>query len=188
MKTNTSLLNKRSGNGQTVFTRHRTGWFVPLTILLLLCGANGAVRASDPVGIYALIDKVVLAPDEKSPQTAQVWGVFSLAEGAGYTYAKPQRGYLFFALNSEKPDVTRKEWADLKSVAGTRQCIGFATRYPKKKPTIRQADEPPKNPDAYPLGWGIRKMKDKEYEPVRALLDAAPTTKSEEGKSKKNNP
>ncbi len=186
MKTNIFLTNRPSTNRQTGFDRCRSGWLPGLAILLFLCGAASSARASDPVGIYALIDKIVLSPDEGSPQTVQVWGVFSLAEGTGYAYAKPQRGYMFFTLNPEKPDVTRKEWADLKAMAGTRQCIGFATRYPKKRPTVRKADDLAKNPDIYPLGWGIRKMTDKEYGPVRALLDAAAATRSPESKSEKS--
>ncbi len=151
-------------------------------MLLLLCGMAGSLRASDPIGIYALIDKVAFLPNEQSAQTIQISGVFSLAEGRGETYSKPQRGYLFFTIDAEKPDVTRKEWADLKSVAGSGKAIGFGSRYPKKKPTVRKADQTPKDPDVYVLGWGIRKITDTSYEPIKALFDAA-------GKSsKRSNP
>ena len=142
-----------------------------MILLLLICGMAGPLRASDPIGIYALIDKVTLL--ERAAETIQISGVFSLAEGRGETYSKPQRGYLFFTIDPEKPDVTRKEWADLKSVAGSGKAIGFGSRYPKKKPTVRKADQTPKDPDPYMLGWGIRKITDSSYEPVKALFDAA---------------
>src|ERR1043165_3395435 len=32
------------------------------------------LKASDPVGVYAVIDKVVLEPGETSPQRIQIWG------------------------------------------------------------------------------------------------------------------
>ena len=151
-------------------------------LIVLICGTASSLRASDSIGIYALIDKVTFLPSEQSAQTIQVSGVFSLAEGRGETYSKPQRGYLFFTIDPEKPDVTRKEWADLKSVAGSGKAVGFGSRYPKKKPTVRKADETPKDADPYMLGWGIRKITDTSYEPIKALLDAA-------GKSsKRNNP
>src|SRR5438552_3424083 len=127
MKTNLSLINKHSQN-------LAIGTAPAVLALLLFFGGAGLARASDPIGIYALIDKVVMAPNEKSPQTIQLWGVFALAEGRGETYSKPQRGYLFFVVDPDKPDVTQKEWADLKSVAGSRQAVGFSSRYPKKKP------------------------------------------------------
>jgi hypothetical protein len=37
------------------------------------------LRASDPVGAYAIIEKVVLEPDATEPTAAQIFGVFSFA-------------------------------------------------------------------------------------------------------------
>jgi hypothetical protein len=148
--------------------------------------AVSSVRASDPVGIYAVVDKVVLGPNEQSPDTIQVWGTFALAEGRGDTYSKPKQGYLFFKLDPEKPDVARKEWNDLKAVAGTRQGVAFGVRWAKQKPTVRPSDEKPKDPDSYTLGVGMHKIRDKEYAPVKALLEAAATeAKPKSGGEKK---
>jgi hypothetical protein len=148
-------------------------WSVAVAAVLFTAMAAQSLQASDPIGVYAVVDKVVFAPKTDSPETVQVWGVFALAEGRGETYSAPKRGYLFFKVDPEKPDVTRKEWNDLKEVAGSRQCVGFGNRYPKQKPTVRASDDKPKEPDQYALGSGIRKMRDAEYAPVKALLSAA---------------
>jgi hypothetical protein len=130
----------------------------------------GSVRASDPVGIYALIDKVVLEPSDKAPERVQVWGAFCLAEGRGDGYTEPKRGYLYYKLNSEDADVSRKEWADLKMVAGTSQIVAFGNRH-KDKGTIRKADDKPGNPDGYPLGFGLQKIRENHWNagPIKAL-------------------
>src|SRR5438034_6084567 len=79
-----------------------------LTLLLALFGVGaGRALASDPVGIYALVDKVVFEPNETNPERIQIWGGFAIAEGYGYTYKNAQRGYLYYKVNSDNP--TRSE-------------------------------------------------------------------------------
>ena len=69
-----------------------------LAVLAVLL-AVPAARASDPVGIYAVVDKVVLEPSTGPADHIQVWGVFALAQpGGGDVYAPPQRGYMSFTL------------------------------------------------------------------------------------------
>jgi hypothetical protein len=133
--------------------------------------AGGAARASDPVGGYLLVDKVILSPTE-SPTTIQVWGAFALAaRRGGNEYASPQRGYLYFKAPSGKEGVCRKEWNDLKKAAGTGQVIGFGTSVDlKAQGTIRKASQKPDKPDVYPVGNGLVKMDDRDYKPVRDLL------------------
>ena len=66
---------------------------------------------SDPVGIYAVVDKVVFAPDSASPSTIQIWGVFSLSEGKpGDNYGAPARGYMYYSVNDKNPTAVRAEW------------------------------------------------------------------------------
>jgi hypothetical protein len=128
---------------------------VGLGLVLVLAPS---VRASDPVGIYARIDKVVLEPNAEKPERIQVWGTFALAkEKSGDDYQAPVKGYLYYTLVQGKEDKCRKEWADLKKVAGTDQCVGFGGRYAKKG-TVRPADQKPKDPDPYALGLGVVKV------------------------------
>src|SRR2546426_894233 len=84
----------------------------------LTLGASPS-HASDPIGIYALVDKVVFEPSESNPERIQIWGAFAFAAGYDYAYDKPKRGFLYYKLNPAKKDTCLKEWADLKSVAGT---------------------------------------------------------------------
>jgi hypothetical protein len=157
-----------------------------LAVLLTLLGL-GATRAlaSDPVGIYALVDKVVFEPNETSPERVQIWGAFAIAEGNGYTYKNAERGYIYYKLNSEKPAASRNEWSDLKSVAGTGQIVAFASRYGEKG-TLRKKDAKAENPDTYPIAMGLKKIREeKDYEPLKQLAklrDAKPKEKRESTK------
>jgi hypothetical protein len=114
--------------------------------------------ASDGVGIYAVVDKVVLEPKDGPAERIQVWGAFALAKGdSGNDYHVPARGYLFFSLVKDSEDVCRKEWADLAKIAGTGQCVAFGSRY-KDNGKIRKVGVEPKTPDVYPLGFGMQRV------------------------------
>ena len=132
------------------------------------------VAASDPVGIYAFVDKVVLEPSDGSPERIQVWGGFALAEGRGYEYAAGQRGYMYFTVKPGEEEICRKEWNDLKSLAGTGQIVAFGMRH-KPNGTIRKADAKPEKPDVYPTGFGLTKIKQKDYAPIKNLLELQKT-------------
>ena len=140
-------------------------------IVLLAVMAASTIQgfASDPIGIYAVVDKVVLEPSETMPERIQIWGDFALATGHNDQYAPTKSGYLYFKLNPEKPEVCRKEWADLKSVAGTDQVVGFGNRHAEQG-TIRKTDAKPEKADVYSLGWGVSKINRKDYKPVSDLL------------------
>src|SRR5690348_7718107 len=73
-----------------------------------------STRASDWIGVYARVDKVVLEPNDAAPERVQVWGAFAIASKEDRsTYQPAKRGYLYYALKPGKEDVCRKEWADL---------------------------------------------------------------------------
>src|SRR6266571_4495310 len=149
-----------------------------LTLLLALFGFGaGRALASDPVGIYALVDKVVFEPNETNPERIQIWGAFAIAEGYGYTYKNAERGYLYYKMNPEKPNACRNEWTDLKSVATTGQIVAFGSRYGEKG-TLRKKAAKPEKPDVYPVAMGLTKVKEeKDYEPLKQLVklrDAKP--------------
>lgn len=140
--------------------------------VLLVFGATIlSVSASDPTGVYARVDKVVLAPSQDAPDTIQVWGVFSMAMADNPNdYLPPAKGYLYFRLPANA-EVARKEWNDLKAVAGTGQIVSFGKRWDMKA-RIRRADETPAAPDAYTLNVGVTKVRaNMQYAPVRALVD-----------------
>ena len=99
-----------------------------IALLVLLAGAVN-LGASGPLGIYGIVEKVVFEPNEQSPERIQVWGAFAYVEtsvvGQSMTVSSPKRGYLYFRLGGAADTLVRNEWADLKSVAGTGQAVGF---------------------------------------------------------------
>jgi hypothetical protein len=108
-----------------------------------------ATRASDPVGIYAVIDKVVLEPKEGTPERIQVWGVFVVASNRGANHTGPTRGYMYFTTTPGKEDVCRREWADLKRIAGTDTVVAFGSSYRPAPSVVRKPT--PKAEPAAPL-------------------------------------
>jgi hypothetical protein len=111
---------------------------------------------SDPIGIYGLIDKVILTPNATAPTAIQIWGMFTLSEGIpGDHYRPAARGYLYFSLNSNNERAVRAEWSDLQSLAGKREIVGFSTHYAKPAPRVRCATEAPAEPDDYTTNIGV---------------------------------
>ena len=136
-------------------------------LVSLLCATQA--HASDPMAVYARVDRVVLEPNTDSPQRIQVWGVFAMAKPDDRNdYLAPVRGYLYLTLAGDSRTV-RAEWEDLKQVAGTGQIVAFGSRY-ELKARLRQADERPASPDAYSVNFGLTKVRGRtDYAPIRAL-------------------
>jgi hypothetical protein len=142
-----------------------------LAALILAACFTLAVGASDPIAVYARVDRVVRQPAGQAPETVQVWGVFSIAvQGNPNDYRPPARGYLYFRVPSNA-DVARKEWADLNAVAGTGEVVSFGSRW-TMQPRVRPADEAPSSPDIYTTNTGLTRVHgNTQYAPIRALLD-----------------
>jgi len=102
-------------------------------VILVTVLAVGSVFASGPAGIYALIDKVVFEPNERSFERIQIWGSFAFFYQRSDRVLRsddaltPQRGYLYFKLPATEStrQAARAEWMDLKAVAGTSQVVAF---------------------------------------------------------------
>ena len=67
--------------------------------------------------------------------------------------------------------MARTEWNDLKASAGSGEVIGFGSRHATAKATVRSAKDKPENPDAYAVGFGLVKGKQRgaSYAPIKAL-------------------
>lgn len=108
---------------------------VVVTLVAAVVLLTTTARASGLVGMYALIERVVLEPNAQSPERIQVWGAFAYANGGvgdgmiGWSDAT--RGYMYFALptlvtpDDRSTTLIRREWADLTAVAGTGQVVAF---------------------------------------------------------------
>jgi hypothetical protein len=166
-----------------------------VTILVAWFGV-AHVTASGPLGIYGIVEKVVFEPNETAPERVQVWGAFAYVDGgAGHelgAWTEARRGYLYFKIPTSvpaAPELIRREWADLKAVAGTGQAVGFGQwgyiggfgglrpdtrsnqppyileRAPRGGEMtdlrVRPASEPPANPAAYDTSTGIVKLSDR---------------------------
>lgn len=139
-------------------------------------GAGLGTPASDPVGIYALVDRVVFEPSAGTPQRIQIWGVFALADQRnGDNYQTAERGYLYYAIDAANERACRAEWSDLRAIAGTGQGVGFGRRYGTLG-KVRSAGEAPGNPDIYPLGVGLVKLLNRHLGPtIDRELKSVPT-------------
>lgn len=137
-------------------------------LVITLC--LGVVNASGPIAVYALVERVVFEPNADKPQRIRISGVFITAEDRSYyAYSAPQRGYLYFALPDGASELALREWADLKSVAGTRQVVGLGSSW-HNKVRLRKPNEEAKPPDDYPMGNGLVKI-NPEQPRAKALLD-----------------
>lgn len=147
------------------------------------CGVAMAVmplRASDPVGIYCVVQRVVMAPDEQHPTTVQLWGACAMATGGvsedgSYTpgwYSTPRKGYLYYSAPKGKEDICLREWLDFKSVAGTGQVVGFGGRR-MNLGRLRQVDEVAKDPDPYPIQMGVTRLGNGLMDPNYSYKDLA---------------
>src|SRR5438045_3881389 len=98
-----------------------------ILIFLLLLAAVTAL-ASGEVGIYGIVSKVVLEPNDANPERVQIWGTFTLVNGgaaSGGETLTPQRGYLYFTLPTESNarNAAMKEVSDFKASAGKGQAV-----------------------------------------------------------------
>ena len=154
----------------------------PTFVMIVLLAAGAVAHASDRIGVYARVDKVVLEPDAQAPQRVQVWGVFAIADSRDpNAYRPPARGYLYYTLpparsgvEGSKAALAIKEWADLASVAGTSRIVAFGSRWsnPPVPVRVRKADERPESPDVYATDIGMRKIDARSgYAPVRSIAD-----------------
>jgi len=140
---------RREGRFQV--KKHRIS-LVVLGVFMVLA----VVQASDMVGVYAVVDKVTLEPSDTAPERIQIWGAFALAdEKDGSTYGPAQRGYMYYTCPQGKESICRKEWADLKSVAGKGTGVGFGKRWEKTTGRVRKTDDKASSPDPYPIQMGV---------------------------------
>jgi hypothetical protein len=125
---------------------------------------------SDWVGVYARIDKVILEPSDAAPVRIQIWGAFAIASKENRNdYQPAERGYLYYSVKPGQEEVCRREWADLKRLAGSESIVGFGVR--NQPGRLRKAEDKPADPDVYPTGMGLVKIYDRgtDYEPIRDL-------------------
>jgi hypothetical protein len=138
-------------------------------LAIAIVAAGISVSASDRTGVYAVVDKVVFEPSADNPERIQVWGAFAIASRKDNdAYAAVERGYLYFVA-ADSNDQARKEWNDLKALAGGKKIAGFSSRFGQVV-RVRAASEKPQSPDRYAMGIGVQAIQaDRDYAPIKAL-------------------
>ena len=132
-----------------------------LMIVALAFSAALPAGASDAVGVYGVVDRVVVSPPGQPPGAVQIWGTFAVAvppPGSSYApsqaYSKPQKGYLLYTCPAGKTADCTAEWNDLKSVAGKNEVVGFSARWGYTN-HLHAASDPAPSPDVYVLNVGV---------------------------------
>ena len=146
------------------FTRRHLG-----VLLLAPLAMGGVEAASGPAAIYAIVQKVVMEPNETAPERIQVWGFFSIWDSAASGYSEPASGYMYFRLpgpadvqwrgggNQPSAPIALAEWKDLKRVAGAPSGVAFGEQgYWRGR--LRKQGEKPDAPDPYPIYNGITQL------------------------------
>ena len=143
----------------------------PIRNIAVACAATALLAAappSDPVGVYAVIDRVVVAPDTANPTTIQIWGTFAVSDQQrGDNYRPAARGFLYYRLNKSDVNASRAEWADLRRLAGTKTVVGFSAKWQPNTPgRVRCATDPIANADEYPIQSGMGVVRVQDHEPA----------------------
>jgi hypothetical protein len=141
---------------------------ITIFIASIACWSIGTAKlgASDPIGVYAVIEKIVLEPAQGSPERIQIWGAFALSDTRNQDdYHAPQKGYLYYSCTPAQLDTCRKEWADLQSVAGKGVGVGFGGRHIANG-RVRNATDTPASPDVYPIRMGVFRTDSRGAQPA----------------------
>lgn len=145
--------------------------FLPLALLVLVPrpAPPEPAPASDPTGVYGLVDEVAFAPDEAAPTSVVLRGAFAVAEGRHGNYYRAARwGALSFSLPEEEDEhgKAREQWADLAKAAGSGEAVGFGTRWGQG--SLRLDDT---EPVPYSTGWGVHRTGSARYGAIGELFD-----------------
>ena len=128
---------------------------------------------SEPIGVFAILDKVVMKPNAEQPTEVELQGAFAVAEGSrGDYYRAPRRGVLRFSAG-KKPEEAVSQWRELAKHAGSGVCVALSTRseqFVSQNPLRVAALGEPAGP-AVPFGpgMGVTVMQNVHYGPVREL-------------------
>lgn len=154
----------------------RPALILVVAALVLSLASTSVIAKNATIGIYAIIDEVTFEPDGPPPNFIRISGVFVVPVPiSSGQYRSPQRGYLYFRIPPGMEQATRKDWNELKTLAGTGRAVGFG-QYWVPIPNDPQGnayqslevrvhtDGDAASPEVYPLPHpkGIVKAGDKE--------------------------
>ena len=141
------------------------------TVLVLLVPFlfSSVLAKNTTVGIYAIVSRVT----ESSPNSIKISGIFVVpVRMSSGDYQKPQSGYLYFTIEPGTEETVRRDWNELKAIAGTGNVVAFGQYWvpnpydPQGNPhhslevTVHSDSEIGATPDVYPIPLAGGVMKD----------------------------
>jgi hypothetical protein len=104
----------------------RPALILVVVVFLVSLTSTSVIAKNATIGIYAVIDAVTFEPDGPSPNFIRISGIFVVPVPiSSGQYRSPQRGYLYFRIPPGMEQATRKDWNELKTLAGTGRAVGF---------------------------------------------------------------
>jgi hypothetical protein len=114
---------------------------VAASAFFLLLPPNSVIAKNVSIGIYAIVDQMTFEPDDGSPNSVRISGIFVVpVRMSSGNYHRPQRGYLYFRIAPGTEQATRRDWRELKTLAGSGKVIGFGQYW------VPNPDDPQGNP------------------------------------------
>jgi hypothetical protein len=114
--------------------------------------------ASEPAGVWLIVDDVTLLPNADQPTSVRIVGLVTLHSGTGpisgwgYSgFEPPQRGTLYYTCPAGKETICQAEWRELRDSRG--RCVGFGS-VSVDSGRLR-TDGGLGTPDVYPISLGI---------------------------------
>jgi hypothetical protein len=143
-----------------------------LACVLAIGTVATSASASDPLGVYCIVDKVVLEPSDY-PDRAQIWGACAIADRnfVNGSFSAPAKGYFYYAIPLGKEEIVRAEWNDLRQASGTGALVGYGRRY-QPVGRFRGSADRVESPDPYPVHMGVLRVGPQIPGHLRELADA----------------
>jgi hypothetical protein len=141
-------------------------------------------HASDPSGVYALIDQVALEPGDGPPTRVRLSGLFCVADGKrGSAYRTPRLGSIVYSLSpgeGEKQTGERARIEELRAVAGTGKVVAFGSRWKSLDLRVTPRGEAVERPPVFDQGIGVSVIENARYGAI-GMLRSMPRIVSPKG-------
>lgn len=150
----------------------------PLTAGLTLLGLLGSAApalASDQIGVYAKVNKVVVQGTQ-----VVICGAFRVANTMG-DYQPLATGYLFYECKGDAAAqaMCQLQWSEIGKAVASKGCVGWSNRHgtygeDTKNSQVRTT-LPAQGPNPYPIDIGVVQMPTSGSEPICASITAPAT-------------
>ena len=150
-------------------------WLAAGAVALIVAGGLLAGRqeaeASDPAGVYAILDEVTIEPGGDGPAVLRASGLFCVANGRyGGEYHAPRPGSIAVTIAGTSAERVAQQMNDLRAAAGTGKVVAFGGRHGDEElPTVAPPGAAAPQPVSMAHGIGVRTIESARYGPVAHL-------------------